>query len=378
MKILLLNTGFHPDKDAGSTRVTVFARMLKELGHHPIVASYNQFNNYQIEDINGIDYISLKPRMRYFKDSVKELLDNKIVEPDLIWIYWAPINAFIYLKKYCKKHKIPVLHDSVEWYSVYSLKERLSYNYLEKIITNRYILNKQFKIISISSYLNNYYLNKKIKSIRIPILMDINNIKFEKKFSDDGKINLFYAGSPSHGKGKSSKDDLQTIFNALSKLNNEVSNKIKFTLIGLNESQLLDYYGFDIKSCPVEINALGRVPRDVVLEQLQCAHFTILLRDANAIYAKAGFPTKAVESLATGTPLICNLSSDLHMYLNNYENSVILNENNEECLINALNKLVGLRNDDFVKMSENARITALNNFNYNLYLKELEKFLIVK
>lgn len=375
MEILLVNTGFYPDKDAGSTRVTIFAKMLKELRHHPVVASYSNFDNYSIENIDGIDYVSLIPRMRYFKKSIAELLTKQIVKPDVIWIYWAPLPAFIFLKNYCKKNNIKLVHDSVEWFSAYSLKEKLSYNYLERIITNKYIINRRFNVISISSFLNNYYSNKKIKSIRIPILMDIVKMNCSKKFSNDGKIHLLYAGSPSHGKGKSSKDDLMTIFNALSNLSNETSDKIKFVILGLNNEQILDIYGFDIKKCKVEIEALGRVPRNVVLEKLQDTHFTLLLRDANAIYAKAGFPTKAVESLSTGTPLICNLSSDLNLYLKDFENSIILEKNNVDSLVKAFDRIINLNYNDYLKLSENARKTALDNFYYKLYLKELEEFL---
>ena len=106
MKILLIHTGYYPDKDAGAIRVTTFAKMLKNIGHEPIVACYGKFDNYKIETIDGINYVSLIPRFRNFKKSVKELLCNKIIVPDLIWIYWAPFPAFIYLKKYAIKHKI--------------------------------------------------------------------------------------------------------------------------------------------------------------------------------------------------------------------------------------------------------------------------------
>ena len=68
------------------------------------------------------------------------------------------------------------------------------------------------------------------------------------------------------------------------------------------------------------IRCMGRVPRPVVLQTLQETDFTVLIRDASLRYAKAGFPTKVVESLMSGTPVICNLSSDLDEYLVDGEN----------------------------------------------------------
>lgn len=51
----------------------------------------------------------------------------------------------------------------------------------------------------------------------------------------------------------------------------------------------------------------------------------MLIRDENLRYAKAGFPTKIVESLACGTPPLCNYSSDLELYLKDRQNSIIAN-----------------------------------------------------
>ena len=51
--------------------------------------------------------------------------------------------------------------------------------------------------------------------------------------------------------------------------------------------------------------------------------FDVLLRYSDLRYTKAGFPTKVVESLASATPVITNITSDLEMYLKDGENSVI-------------------------------------------------------
>ena len=374
MKILLVNCGYYPDKDAGSTRVTIFARMLKELGHDPVVAAYNKFDNYSVENINGIDYISLLPKMRDFKNSIKYVLDNKIVVPDVIWIYWAPLPAFIYLKNYAIKNKIQLVHDSVEWFSANGLKDKINYFYLERIFTNKYVINKKFKVIGISSYLENYYSSKKIKSIRIPILMDIKNYKVNKEYIKDDKIHLLYAGSPSRSK-KSYKDDLKLVLSSMMALPKEVSSKFKFTIIGINSQQIIENYETNIDELDFEVEALGRISREEVLNQLNKAHFTILIRDANAVYAKAGFPTKVVESLMTGTPVICNLSSDLGLYLEDKVNSIIVKDNSINSLVASFTEISKLTQDEIEEISTKSYETALSNFDYRLYNQLLGDFI---
>lgn len=375
MKILLIHTGYYPDKDAGAIRVTTFAKMLKNIGHEPIVACYSKFDNYKIETIDGIDYVSLMPRFRNFKKSVKELLDNKIIVPDLIWIYWAPFPAFIYLKKYAIKNKIQLVHDSVEWYSAQGIMGKLKYTYLERNVVNKYVINKNFKVISISNYLNDYYSSKKIKSIVIPVLMDVKNIDCNKNIENDGKIHLLYAGSPANSKEKRMKDDLLTLLNGLSLLEKDLCDKVKLTLIGVSKQNIIDNYNIDIDELDVEICAKGRIPRYEVLKELSNAHFTVLLRDANARYAKAGFPSKVVESLSTATPVICNLSSDLSNYLKDNVNSIIIDSNSSIEVEKAIRRIVTLTDEDLKKMQLNARYTAENSFDYNLYEVKLKEFL---
>ncbi len=374
MKILLVSVGFYPDKDAGSTRITFFAKMLKNIGHNPVVVGYNKFDNYKVETIDSVDYISLKPRMRNFKQSIKEILEKGIINPDIIWIYWAPLTSFIYLKKYAKINNKMLIHDSVEFFSSKSIKQRLSYSFIENNFINKYVLDRNFRIISISSYLQEYYGRKNIKTIRIPVLMDVKKMNSTKKYINDDKIHLLYAGSPSHSKN-SSKDDLKTILESLRCLPSDISCKFKVTIIGINNDQVKNYYDIELNNENLDIEALGRISRNEVIEALSHAHFTILLRDAKSRNSKAGFPTKVVESLSTGTPIICNLSSDLGMYLENDKNSIIVEDNTIESFKKGLEKAATLNQYEIEKMSINALESAENYFDFRLYEKQLKEFL---
>ncbi len=374
MKILLVTLGYYPDKDAGSTRVTLFAKSLKNLGHEPTVVGYGTFNNYEAEKIDNINYIALFPRMRNFKKSITYILKNKIVEPDVIWIYWAPLTSFIFLKKYAIKHKIKLIHDSVEWFSTKNIKQKLSYFFIENNFINRYVLDKHFKIIAISSYLEKYFSNKKIETIRIPVLMDVHNIDHQKDYLNDNKIHFLYAGSPSHSKS-SAKDDLKTILDVLLSLPEQYKNKISFTIIGITSKHVLDYYDINLNDLNIDIKALGRIQRNEVIKHYKQAHFSVLLRDAKARNSNAGFPTKVVESLSTGTPIVCNLTSDLSLYLENNVNAIIVENNNYDAFKKAIIELLNLDMNTIYNMSYNARQTAINNFEYNSYNSKIKNFL---
>jgi glycosyltransferase involved in cell wall biosynthesis len=219
--------------------------------------------------------------------------------------------------------------------------------------------------------LNNYFISKGIKSTRIPILLDIKEISIKKKINRD-KIKLLYAGSP----GK--KDYLKEIIDGLALLEKELLLKIEIQLLGVNKDEL-------IKICKVSEQTIeklrdslilrGRVSREEVKLQLKESDFTVLLRSPKLRYAKAGFPTKVVESLATSTPVICNITSDLGDYLINEINSLIVKDCSAEAFKNTIVKAIYLSNDEKMNLSINARNTAIHQFDYKKFEHQFQTFI---
>ena len=113
----------------------------------------------------------------------------------------------------------------------------------------------------------------------------------------------------------------------------------------------------------------GRKPRDVAMRYAEEADFTVLLRYSNERFAMAGFPKKAVESMSRGTALLCNLSSDLGMYLSDVENCMLSEDCNVESCKNAMKKLLNFTKEDIEKIKVNASKCAENNFDYSLYIE---------
>ena len=123
------------------------------------------------------------------------------------------------------------------------------------------------------------------------------------------------------------------------------------------------------------ITFTGRIARNEVLKHLESADFTMLLRPENERYAMAGFPTKVVESLSTATPVICNYTSDLKLYLKDGENSIILEDTSAESCANALKKAVSLTAEERKIMQNNARKTAEKEFDYRVYTDKVKEFI---
>lgn len=387
MKFLFITMDQFPYGDAGSVRELSFCKGLKEMGHEVIIISQADEKPFIENLYQGIKYISLRSASKKYSDKVMNYLGhqrrlkktikklNKFNSFDAIWITQLPTNTLFYLKSYARKNNIVLYYDSVEWFSPQNFRWGfLSFYYLINELWNRILIDSQFSVISISTYLNEHFKARNIPSIRIPVILDTREIAY-KKITDPDKLIIIYAGSPAK------KDYLKEVVEGVALLNEFELRRIKLKLIGVNLQQLIAECGVDPKAitkCRDSLQTIGRITREEVIMHLQSADFTVLMRSPILRYAKAGFPTKVAESLATSTPVICNLTSDLGIYLRDGENSIIVESLTPESFTMALRKALTLSHEEKNKMYQLARQTAEQYFDYRNYKTDLENFVTKK
>jgi len=384
MAYLYITTEKFISGNASATRIITFCKILSDLEKEVVVFSLDEVRPNKLKIYQDIMYLSLRSEsvsliskvlnyvlfQKRLKKEIKKADKNNKIEG--FFFYNIPLNAVFFLKKYAKKNKIKIFHDSVEWYSPQQFKwGKLALPYISKNLLNKYFIDTQIAVFAISKYLENHFHAKGIRSTRIPIMLDMSEIKHDKIITND-KLCLMYAGSP----GK--KDYLKEIINGLSALSLENLNHVELHVFGVTIAQLINECGVSSKTveiCGKSLIAYGRVTRESVLQHLPKADFTVLLRPSELRYAMAGFPTKVVESLATGTPLICNLSSDLGDYLNDGENCLIVENCSSTSFRKVLEKALALSVEEKKVFSKNARETAEKHFDYNNYLEQFKVFL---
>ena len=370
--------------DSTALRIFTFCKILHESGKDVIVISLDENVNHVIHQYKGIKYITLRSPSNSFlsrllnlvlhtnrlKKSLRML--SKDYDIENIFFYDIPPLSTLYLKRYAKTKKVKIFHDSVEWYSPQQFTwGRLAIPYMLKDLLNRYLLDRQVKVIAISKYLYSYFHSKGIAVTRIPIVLDLETVNAQKNIPT-AKLILMYAGSP----GK--KDYLNEMVEGLSMLNQEELNRIEFNIFGVTETQLSKQCNVSseaIRKCGASLVIHGRVTREKVMKYLQTADFTILLRSTELRYAKAGFPTKVVESLATGTPVICNITSDLGEFLTDGKDALIVDSCSPNAFKEAIQRALKISPTEKQLMFRNARETAEHNFDYKIYLEQFSSFI---
>ena len=272
----------------------------------------------------------------------------------------------IHLKRYSKKNHILLVHDSVEWYSRQQFKwGGLSPAFISKNIINKYLIDRHCRVIAISQYLMRHFEAKDIKCVNIPIVVSNEDLVREKQL--ERVINFTYAGQA----GK--KDYLDIVISAMIRLSEEEKKLFKLHILGCSERQMISN-GIPQESIDMLNPSLiihGRVPRNEVFSILKKSDFTILMRSDIQRYAKAGFPTKVVESLAHSTPVIANITSDLGRYLVDGYNSLVVPESSVDALVPVLRRAIAMSLEQREEMCKNACDTALNRLHYSNFIDDL-------
>lgn len=369
----------YPDGDAGAVRQHAFARLFMKMGYGVKVIGYGPSTGFKYKNYCDVDYISLRgsktgladkvlDRLRFHSRLKKEILQMR---PDLIFVVDLPFVSMRYLSEYAYKNNLTIIHDSVEWYSAEEFRlGKLDMSYIRKNLLNTRVINRKFKVVSISSYLCDYYNSKGIDSVRIPFVLNMEPLEFCKKNED--KIVVSYAGTPLR------KDDFKTVFDGLNLLDDSQLSRIELRIIGCNKESVLSFNNYsneDFERIGRCVRFTGRIPREEVLENMKSANFTILMRNPKLRHTKAGFPTKVTESLTHYTPVIANLTSDLDMILQDGVNSIIVKDFSKEAVADAFRRALELDCSQLSDMCFAARRTAEEKLDISLYEAELQSLI---
>lgn len=335
-KNVLYIGGFQlPDKNAASHRVVANAKILRDLGYNiiflnsiisttpknMIIKKYFDFKCYEYYSVSKISYL-------YNISIIKDL--SEINDIDIIIAYNYPSIALAKLNNFCKNNNIICIADCTEWYQASGPFLFRLIKYIDTELRMRVIHKKMDAILVISEFLYQFY-RKKIKTLKIPPLVDLSESKWMETSGviNDEVVNFVYAGSPS--KEKERLDCIIETFN-----NYNGSEQVLLNIIGITKEQYMDIYGKRCKD--INVRFYGKLGNSDVISMIKQANWTIILRD-NSRVVKAGFPTKLVESISCGTPVIVNKFSNICDYLDN-DNSFVI-ENVENFSIQTINEVLG-------------------------------------
>jgi glycosyltransferase involved in cell wall biosynthesis len=381
-RILYTGSFRFPDKDAAAFRVLGVAELFEKAGYLVDFAGWEAVENnaetynyrghrcYPQDEFRTKSVNSIFRLLGFFfrgHKTIKWLVKNRLTYSILI-VYNPPAFFACYIWVFCKLSNIRLILDSTEWYESEHLPGgRYGLAAIENWLRMRLVYKLFSNIVTISEYLKAHYKN--VNAILIPPLRPTFCVKNVGRSDPRKGLNLIYAGEV----GK--KDKLLSVIEILPYLSETLGINISMSIVGMTNTELtkvlLDNKQTFDKFRPF-VNCLGRMSRKQVFNLYSSSHFSVLFRDKKR-YAMAGFPTKAMESLVHGCPLITNAIGDLSHMLTSH-NSIVLEEN---LIYRKLPSLIhhAINENAYDAMCSSAEVTGMQHFDPSIYQQKFNIFL---
>ncbi len=226
-------------------------------------------------------------------------------------------------------------------------------------------------IIAISTYLEEYFskrIRKRARVLRIPILVDTEQIKPVEFPQTKGRQRIVYAGNLGH------PGEVSSLIRAFSMVAGKYP-EWDLQIIG-------DALGTDIlirmRKMAEELSLSGRVEftgmvgRDEMPAYLGGAGVLALLR-SSGMFSKAGFPTKLGEYLATGKPVVVTSTGDIPLFLEDRVSAYLAPPDNPEAFAQKLDDVLA-DYDQALQVGQNGRDVAVQEFDYHSNCQRIVEF----
>jgi glycosyltransferase involved in cell wall biosynthesis len=384
-----------PDGDAGAARVLGIGKALREAGFSVLFAGVEKRGRPQDRQPDGRFFCEGFP---YLPE--KDLGDTGVSRLKRAWLthlsgsttmgrlrgmnlagtraiiaYNASSLLLWRLCGFCRRRQIALIADCSEWYDLrHTIGGVLGPLAWDSELRMRCLQPRIGRVIAISSFLERYYRAHGCVVLRVPPLIDMDDGRpnqadqVSRKDKND-VLRLVYAGS--FGK----KDLLGNAIRGLRDLRSS-GLPVVLDLVGpsrqtaatcLGGARLLDELGGSVV-------CHGRVPHKVALGLVAGGDFSILLRPDKP-YAHAGFPTKLVESLSLGVPIITNRTSDIAEYVREGQEGILLEDSTPGAFVAGVQRVLDLPRQQWGAMKGKARQRARDCFDYRNYVRPLKEFM---
>ena len=297
-----------------------------------------------------------------------EWLRARSPRPDVVIIYGGGALFAGRVLRWARAHGVATIVDCVEWHDGgHQPLGRWGPVAMDFEIAMTRVYQRAGNVICISSLLQEHFTRQGCSALLVPPTTDVQQLSWCVEPTNVGpSLRFAYAGTP----GK--KDLIKVVIEGL-RLADPSGRVCRLDIAGMTTDDVADLsLGGD--GIPQSIHAHGRLPRSRALELVSGAHYTCLLRH-DARYAHAGFPTKVVESLAVGTPVMTNRTSDLGAYIRDGETGFIIEEASADSFADSVRDALSVSPATYLAMRRAARAEAEAHFDFRGYAPALRDFI---
>jgi glycosyltransferase involved in cell wall biosynthesis len=380
-QVMILGTFPFPDGSAASSILRGHARAIQSAGLS--VGLLADQKNGRDEDkrpdghfaYRGIDYWAVqrthaKPLLHRLLNSLMAWQDDRLAwlakqQPlagvKAILVYPGvsrTVPLLLRLRRLCRRKGIKLIVYGVEWHEPgHNGVRPFAFATADGEVQRRWINHRLDGVLCISDYLQAYYRAKGVRTALIPPLLDLSDPIYTPELvspqqEDAGAVRVLFSGTPG-------RDRQDLILRAVQEARRQGADVV-LEYLGCTRDAIVAMRGVGeelLEQVGEGVRFHGRVPYHAVVRITAAASFGLLFRE-DSKWSKACFPSKVPEFFALGLPVLCNLTSDLHRYLKEGHNAMIVHEMSVEGLASVLRCAAALESDHYHRMKAAARATA--------------------
>ncbi len=336
-----------PDKNAAAQRVVANAQIFKQLGYRVLLVGLSKDrpadgNLYPADSGKaGIEAWEMgypDNSWEWLRQIIsvaalrKLLLETKVRKLDAVICYNHPAISQWRIAKLAQKHQAVAVADCTEWYAKRRWRSLTgAMKNLDVALRMHFINPRMDGLITTSPFISDFYRPHGIPIVEIPTLMaPPETLPVPAIDRSDGRTKLFFAGT---GFDKATvaessdgmKDRLDWVFAILHRAK-LLGARFHMDLFGVDQAQYMELVPEQkeiLKAMENDITFHGRQPREILLQVLPRAAFSIFFRKSTRTNL-AGFPGKLSESISYGTPVITNPMPSSSQFMNDGQTGYLL------------------------------------------------------
>lgn len=220
-------------------------------------------------------------------------------------------------------------------------------------------------ILSISEYIDNYFMKKGVRVFRLPPMVDSAEHEIKLKKVDKCRVII-----------PSQKDSFHFMLEAFEGLTDAEIEKIEIHLCGIKETFLEEIMKTSswnrIKECTV---VHPWMKYEELNELYQRMHFLLIARN-ECQRTKANFPSKVPEAMALGVvPIVSVVGDYTKYYLRDEIDSIFIDGDSVGEIKKSIRKAIYMSPEEYGSYSRNAYKTAKERFDYHAWALQINSML---
>lgn len=368
----------YPHGEASSNYIQNFAKAILGAGYEVILAT-DINKDYEVSSVissnKPVTVIPVVPsrdeaksRMQKKKGFCEErvgiLKKYGVSKDDKVLVFWLKSEYFL--------NRLFELGKEVGFKTICGVLELFAqedYPTKEKFIQDAHIVREVYlqadAILSISEYIDRFYIDRGKNVYRFPPMVDIAEHTVEAKDMDKRRFII-----------PSQKDSLKAMLMAFMGLDREEIEKIELHLCGISLDALKGMFSEpEWERLKGFLVIHGWLKYEELIKLYQRMHFMVIARN-RCQRTLANFPSKVPETMNLGVvPVVSEVGDYTKYYLKNGYDSIFIKGDSAKEIRDSLKKAISLGEEEYGAYSKNARKTAKERFDYHVWIPKVKEML---